>query len=449
MENDLHTFEENAIAASARRRITRRLMPFLIVLFMVAFIDRVNVGYAALEMTADLGFDPQVFGFGAGIFFIGYFLLEIPGSLIVEKWSARKWLARIVISWGIIAVLMGFIQNATQFYIARFLLGLAEAGFFPGVIIYLSHWFCYRDRAKAVAMFMAAIPVAYIFAAPLSGLILGVNWLGIPGWRWVFILEGIPAIPLGIAAVFYLTDRPRDAEWLPEAERSWITEALEKEKAARKAIKDYTIGQAVRNRNVILLALAYFCAVTSAYGFNFWMPTIVKGLSGYSNFQVSALTAIPYCAGLVAMLVVGWSSDRSGERRWHTALSWACVSLGLFLVAMAKDNTFFALAMFCLVGAGLYSALPTFWSLPAMFLTESAAAVSVGLINSVGNLGGFVGPYIVGYLTNTTGTFYAGIIYLSCSALLGGVLVLAVHKSHSAIGSQTEGSSGHGALRGV
>lgn len=430
MEAGLHTFEEKTIAATARRRITRRLMPFLICLFIVAFIDRVNVGYAALEMTSDLGFDPQVLGFGAGIFFIGYFLLEIPGSLIVERWSARKWIARIVISWGILAVLMGFIQNATQFYVARFLLGLAEAGFFPGVIVYLSHWFCYRDRAKAVAMFMTAIPVANIFGAPLSGLILGINWLDVPGWRWVFILEGIPAVILGIVTVFYLTDRPRDAEWLPEAECNWITRALERERDARKAIRSYTIGEALRNRNVILLALAYFCGVTSAYGFNFWLPTILKGLSGYSNFQVSAIAAIPYCAGLIAMLIVGWSSDRSGERRWHTSVSLAAVSVGLFLAAAATDDVFLAVAMFCIVGAGLYSFLPTFWSLPAMFLTESAAAVSVGLINSVGNLGGFVGPYVIGYLTSTTGTFYSGILYLSFSALMASLLVLGVQKNH-------------------
>lgn len=412
-----------------RKRITRRLMPFLICLFIVAFIDRVNVGYAALEMTKELNFNAEIFGFGAGIFFFGYFLFEIPGSLLVETWSARKWLARIIISWGIIATLMGFIENSTHFYIARFLLGAAEAGFFPGVIVYLSHWFRYQDRAKAVAMFMAAIPVSNIFGAPISGLILGINWFGLAGWRWVFILEGIPAVILGIATIFYLTDKPKDAKWLAEDEREWIISELELEKEIKKARRTFSIWEAFRHRNVLLLAAGYFCAVTSAYGFNFWLPTILKNLSGYTNFQVSAIAALPYCAGLVAMLVVGWSSDRTGERRWHTAFSLLAVSTGLFLSAVFTGNIWLAVAFFCVAGAGLYSYLPGFWAIPAAFLTESAAAASIGLINSVGNLGGFVGPFVVGYLNNKTNSFYGGIIYLSCSALLGAILILTVKHS--------------------
>jgi len=415
------------VETRATRRITRRLMPFLIGLFVVAYIDRVNVSYANLEMSKDLGFNPQVFGFGAGIFFIGYFLLEIPGTLLVEKWSARKWLARIIFSWGLLAALTAFIKNSTHFYVARFLLGMAEAGFFPGVIVYLSHWFRSRDRAKTVAMFMAALPISTIFGGPISGLILGVNWLGLAGWRWVFILEGIPAIILGVVTFFYLTDKPEQAKWLAQDEREWITAELEHEKQLKRAVRTYSISEALRHRNVILLALAYFCAITSTYGFNFWLPTILKGLSGYSNLLVSLLSVLPYCAGLGAMLVVGWSSDRTGERRWHSALSLVAVSVGLFLSALVVESSvFLALAMFCIVGAGLYSFLPTFWTLPTMFLTEAAAAACIGLINSVGNLGGFVGPYIVGYLNNATGSFYGGIIYLSCSALLGSFLVLAI-----------------------
>jgi MFS transporter, ACS family, tartrate transporter len=415
----------------AKAKITRRLMPFLICLFMVAFIDRVNVGYAALEMTRELSFGPEIFGFGAGIFFFGYFLFEIPGSLLVETWSARKWLARIIISWGVIAVLMGFIQNSSQFYIARFLLGAAEAGFFPGVIVYLSHWFRYRDRAKAVAMFMAAIPVSNIIISPLSGLILGINWLGMSGWRWVFILEGFPAVILGIVTLFYLTDRPKDAKWLADDEQAWITAELEREKELKKAQRTFSVWQAFRHRNVLLLAVGYFCAVTSAYGFNFWLPTIVKSLSGYTNLQVSFISALPYCAGLAAMLVVGWSSDRTGERRWHTSFSLLAVSAGLFLSALFSDNIVLAVAFFCVAGAGLYSYLPGFWAIPAAFLTESAAAASSGLINSVGNRGGFVGPSVIGYLNQKTNSFYAGIIYLSCSALAAAVLILLVrHSAH-------------------
>lgn len=430
MTNASNAEFSNELETRTRSKITRRLMPFLICLFIVAFIDRVNVGYAALEMTKELNFNPEIFGFGAGIFFFGYFLFEIPGTLLVETWSARKWLARIIFSWGILAVLMGFIQNSTHFYIARFLLGAAEAGFFPGVIVYLSHWFRYRDRAKAVAMFMAAIPVSNIFGAPLSGLILGVNWYGLAGWRWVFILEGIPAVILGIATLLYLTDRPKEAKWLAEDEREWISAELTREKEEQKARAPLSVWQAFRHRNVLILAAGYFCAVTSAYGFNFWLPTILKGLSGYTNLQVSAIAALPYTAGLVAMLLVGWSSDRTGERRWHTAFSLGAVSLGLLLSAVASDNIFIAVAMFCVAGAGLYSYLPGFWALPATFLTESAAAAAIGLINSVGNLGGFVGPYIVGYLSNSTGSFYPGIIYLSCSALVAALLILSVRHKH-------------------
>jgi len=427
--NNFSAENTTELAERTRNRITRRLMPFLICLFIIAFIDRVNLGFAKLEMTEDLGFNAEMIGFGAGIFFIGYFLFEIPGSILVETWSARKWLARIIISWGIVATLMGFIQTSTQFYIARFLLGAAEAGFFPGVIVYLSHWFRYQDRAKAVALFMAAIPVANIFGGPISGLILGIDWFGVAGWRWVFILEGFPAVILGIITLFYLTDRPKDAKWLAEDEKAWITAELEREKELKKAKRTFSIWEAFRHRNVLLLAAGYFCAVTAAYGFNFWLPTILKGLSDYSNLQVSVISAIPYCAGLAAMLVVGWSSDRTGERRWHTAFSLLAVSTGLFLSAFVSENVMLAIVFFCVAGAGLYSYLPGFWAIPAAFLTESAAAASIGLINSIGNLGGFVGPYIVGYLNNKTNSFYAPIIYLSCSALLGAVLILLVQHS--------------------
>lgn len=429
------TGEHNAAGAAdelalrTRSKITRRLMPFLICLFIVAFIDRVNLGYAALEMTQELNFNPEILGFGAGIFFFGYFLFEIPGTMLVETWSARKWLARIIISWGLLAALTGFIQNSTHFYIARFLLGAAEAGFFPGVIVYLSHWFRYQDRAKAVAMFMAAIPVSNIFGAPLSGFILGIRWFGLAGWRWVFILEAIPAIVLGITTIFYLTDRPQDAQWLADDERNWISGELEREKTRQKAQRNFSIWEAIRHRNVLLLAAGYFCAVTSAYGFNFWLPTILKKLSGATNLQVSAVAALPYCAGLIAMLIVGWSSDRQRERRWHTALSLIAVSGGLFLSAVAADNVALAVLFFCLAGAGLYSYLPGLWAIPATFLTESAAAAAIGLINSVGNLGGFVGPYVVGYLNNKTNSFYGGGIYLSCSALAAAILILLIKHS--------------------
>ena len=415
--------------ASARSRIAWRLLPFLFLLYVANYLDRTNIAYATLGMKGDVGLTDSVFGTASGIFFIGYIGLQIPGALLVERWSARKLLALTLITWGALTGLTGFVHTPHQLYGARFLLGAAEAGFFPGVIVYLSHWFRYQDRAKAVAMFMAAIPVSNIFGGPLSGWILGVNWLGLAGWRWVFIIEGFPAVILGIITIFYLTDRPKDAKWLAEDERAWISAELEREKEFKKSKRTFSIWEAFRHRNVLLLAAGYFCAVTSAYGFNFWLPTILKGLSDYSNLQVSVISALPYCAGLLAMLVIGWSSDRTRERRWHTAFSLLAVSAGLFLSAIAAENAIPAIMFFCLAGAGLYAYLPGFWAIPAAFLTESAAAASIGLINSVGNLGGFVGPYIVGYLNNKTNSFYAPIIYLSCSALAAAILILLVQHS--------------------
>jgi ACS family tartrate transporter-like MFS transporter len=266
----------NSVGERARRRIMRRIMPYLFLLFIIAYLDRVNVGYAALQMKGDLAFTDDVLGLGAGIFFIGYFLLEIPGSILVERWSARGWIARILITWGIVAILMGFVRTRNEFYLLRFLLGAAEAGFFPGIMVYFTHWFPYEDRAKAVAMFMAAIPVANIVGSPLSGLLLGMNQFGMAGWRWLFIIEGAAAIIFGVITIFYLTDRPHQAKWLAEDERMWITEVLDSEQRAKHAVHPNRILQAFRNREVILITLAYFFMVTSVYGFAFWLPTIIK-----------------------------------------------------------------------------------------------------------------------------------------------------------------------------
>ena len=414
------------VGRRARRRIFRRTMPFLFTLFVIAFLDRVNVTYAALEMTRELGFTDAVYGSGAGVFFIGYFLLEIPGSLIAERWSVRKWIARIMISWGVLSIFTGFIHNATQFYWIRFLLGAAEAGFFPGLIVYLSHWFRSEDRAKAVALFMAAIPLTNIFGSPISGLLLGVNWLGLSGWRWVFVIEGLPAILFGAITLFYLTDWPREAKWLADDEREWIERELEGEKRAKKAGQSHHALAAFKHRDVIVLTFAYFFAVTAVYGFNFWMPTIIKRLSGLPNLTVTLISAIPYCAAFVSMLAVGWSSDRRNERRWHTALPLVAVSVGMLASVAAQNYLVLALAMFSLAAAGLYSYLPSFWTLPTRVLTESAAAVAIGLINSFGNLGGYVGPTIVGYVSTKTGSAIAGMAYLAASAFIAALLVLSL-----------------------
>jgi sugar phosphate permease len=414
------------VADRARRRIMRRIMPFVFLLFMVAFLDRVNVGYAALDMKGDLGFTDDVLGFGAGIFFIGYFALEIPGSILVEKWSARGWIARIMISWGMLAIATGFVHTETQFYWVRFFLGAAEAGFFPGIIVYFSHWFRYEDRAKAVALFMTAIPISNIIGAPVSGLLLGIKWFGVAGWRWLFFLEGAPAIILGITTIFYLTDWPAQARWLPDDELQWITSELKRENQAKQVVHSYRVWEALRHREVILLALAYFFMVTSFYGFNFWLPAVIKKLSGSSNLVVTFITALPYSVALIAILLIAWSSDRTKERRWHTALSMATAGLGLLLSVVSRDHNVLAISMFCLAAAGMFGYLPGFWALPTSFLTGTAAAASIGLINSIGNLGGFVGPYIVGYVSKTTNSFAGGVLYLSFSALLAACFVLSI-----------------------
>lgn len=419
------------VAARARKRIMRRLIPYLFALYIVNYLDRVNVSYAALEMTKDLNFTAEIFGFGAGIFFVGYFLLEIPGTLLIELWSARAWIARIMITWGIVAVLMGFMNSATQFYWLRLGLGAAEAGFFPGIIVYLTHWFRYQDRAKAVALFMAAVPLSNFVGAPVSGLLLGVNWFGLAGWRWLFILEGAPAIILGIVTIFYLTDWPHQAKWLADDEREWISKELEKEKDLKATAHSFKIWEALKHREVVLLALAYFFIVTALYGFNIWVPTIVKSLSGLPNLMVTLISALPYFFAFVALLLVGWSSDRSSERRWHTAVPMFVAGAGLLLSAATQSNTALAVAMFCIAAAGLYSFFPAFWALPTTFLTGSAAAASIGLINSIGNLGGFVGPYVVGYVNSRTNSFFGGMLYLSSSALVGAVLILALRHARS------------------
>jgi len=423
------------IAASARRRIARRLLPFVFLLYIIAFLDRVNVAYAALQMTRALGFSAEVFGFGAGIFFVGYFLLEIPGALLVEKWSAKAWIARILISWGMVTVLVAFVKTAHQFYWVRFFLGMAEAGFFPGIIVYLTHWFRSEDRAKAVALFAAAVPVSNIIGSPLAGLILGfrggVHWWGLQGWQWIFILEGIPALVFGVITFFYLTDWPREACWLPPDETQWITAELEREKQEKRASRSFTVWQALAHRDVILLALVYFFAVTGSYGVSFWLPTIVKRLSGLPNLTVTLISAIPYLLGLAAMMLVGWSSDRRGERRWHTALPLFAAGVALALSVTTGSRPVASLLMLTIATACVWAYLPSFWALPTAILSEAAAAASIGLINSVGNLGGFVGPYAVGYLQTAAGSTATGISALVVSLFLAGILVLSLRPARS------------------
>src|ERR1019366_4258476 len=412
------------VGRRTRRRIAGRLLPFLFLLYFIAYLDRVNVGYAGLEMSHDLGFTDRVFGLGAGIFFAGYFLFEIPGALIVERWSARRWIARILISWGLVTTLVAMIRTPAQFYGARFFLGVAEAGFFPGILVYQTHWFRHEDRARAGALFMSAIPIANVLGSPLAGWLLGVRWFGIPGWRWLFILEGIPAVFLGIMTLLYLTDWPREAKWLPVDEREWIDGELQREKAAKSATGRWTVRQALSQRDVILLALIYFLALIGLYGFNFWFPTILKRATGLPDLTVTLIVVLPYLLGTFLMVWNGWDFDRTGERRWHTAVILGSCGIFMALSVGAGGNLWTGLAFLILAGACTMAFMPSFWALPTAFLSESAAAASIGLINSVGNLGGFVGPYFVGLLRNLTGSFTFSMIFMIVALLLSAALVL-------------------------
>jgi MFS transporter, ACS family, tartrate transporter len=415
------------VAERTRRRINRRLLPFLFLLYIIAFLDRINISFAGLDMTRELGFSDRVFGLGSGIFFVGYVVLEIPGTLLVELWSARKWIARIMISWGLVGSFTGLIHTAHQFYWARFILGVAEAGFFPGVVVYLTHWYRERDRARAMAMFMSAIPIAQVIGAPISGALLQIHWLGYPGWRWLLVLEGVPAVIAGFVALFYLTDRPRDARWLADDERAWITGELDLE-AQAKSGQRMSIWRAFGNRDVILLTSVYFLGACAQYGFSFWLPKMIQKLSGFGSYEVALIAALPFLASWPAMLLLSWSSDRMGERRWHTTVAYLALAAGLAGSVWAGDRVALGILMFSLAGIGISARLPAFWALPASLLGGATAAASIGAINSIGNLGGFVGPYLLGALSTATGSYSSGIWYLSGASVLAGALILLVRR---------------------
>ena len=417
------------VGIRARRRIAYRLLPFVFLIYVVNYIDRVNVSFANLRMSADLGFSDRVYGLGVGMFYLTYVLFEIPGAVIVERWSARKWIARIMISWGIVTILTGFVHNVTQFYAARFFLGLVEASFFPGMIVYLTHWFCSRDRGRAIACLYTAVPTASLIGSPIAGWLLGVHWWQLPGWRWLFILEGTPAIVLGIVTLFYLTDWPAQARWLPDDERGWLVNELQTEIQAKKRIRDYTIAQAFCDRHVLLLIAAFFLALSGNLGNIYWIPTFVKRLSGFSDRGVTSLLIIPALIGIAGMLANGWHSDKSAERRLHAAIPLGAAGLMYGLLIPARHD--FALAIsFLLVGSGVfYVFLPLFWSIPTMILSESAAAATFGLINSIGQLGGFAGPYMIGFLNDRTHSLTAsfGFIALVYFAAASLILSLRIH----------------------
>jgi ACS family tartrate transporter-like MFS transporter len=420
------------IADRTRRRITRRLAPFLFLLYVLNYMDRVNISYAALQMTGDLGFSNAVFGFGAGIFFIGYFLFQIPGTILIERWSARKMIGASLIIWGALATLTGFITNAQQLYWIRFFLGAAEAAFFPGVIVYLTHWYRYEDRGKAVARFMIAIPFSNMIGAVIAAFLMRITWFGYAGWRWLLVLEGIPAVIAGIVTLGYLTDRPHDAAWLAADERQWITEELTRERAAKKSRSPLSAWQAVRHPQVILLALVYFCYITNSVGLSVWLPKIVQRISGLNTFQVTLISGIPWLAAVPAMLWAAWHSDKTSERRWHAAVPILLVGVALALSQWAGNNLVLAILTFSIATMALYAFPSPFWALPTLFLSGTAAAASIALINSIGNLGGFAGPYVIGFLTDKTGNYAAGIYYLMATGIFGGLLVLSLRGARTA-----------------
>jgi ACS family tartrate transporter-like MFS transporter len=422
-----------AAGASACTRIAARLLPFLFLLYVANYIDRTNIAYATLGMQGDLGLTDSVFGTASGIFFIGYLGLQIPGALLVERWSARLLLAITLITWGALTTLTGFVRTPLELYGARFLLGAAEAGFFPGVIVYLSHWFIYRDRAKAVARFMSAIPIAYILGGPIAGRILGIHWLGLPGWRWLFLLEGGPAILLGIATLFVLPDWPDEARWLRADERDWIAAHLAEERHAKAHVEHVTIWQALRQPPVVLLTAGLFFCYTGGYAFWFWMPTMLQRLTGWTDVQrIGWIGAIPFVAGLIGMLLLGWNSDRTRERRWHFAIPQLTAALALSAWFLAPHSNALLIVVFTLIGFGTTAYLPSFWALPTSFLANSAAAAAVGFINCVASIGGFVGPMIIGNLSQRTGSFRGGFVFMIVCWTIAAVLVLLCPRERAA-----------------
>ncbi len=409
----------------ASAKVRRRLLPFLILCYFAAYLDRVNIGFAALTMNADLSIGPEAYGFAAGIFFLGYCAFEIPSNVILDKVGARLWIARIMISWGLVSASMAFVTSATGLSIARFFLGVAEAGFFPGIIYYLMHWVPSEDRARVIGVFMTAVPLSSALGAPLSGWILD-SFAGIGGfksWQWLFLIEAIPSIALGIAAFWLLPDRPATARWLTPEESTALTSHISAQVSTRESVKKYQVREALLSPRVLLLSLVYFGIVTGMYGLGFWLPQIIQSF-GLSNTATGLVSAIPYVFAAVAMTLWGLSSDRMNERIWHITIPCLVGGAALAFGASLENNTA-ALAALTLAAIGIFAALPTFWTLPSALLTGTAAAAGIALINTIGNIGGFLGPYIVGFLKQHHMSAQSAVAYLAVFVIAAGLLVLA------------------------
>jgi ACS family tartrate transporter-like MFS transporter len=422
----------------ARKKAYRRLLPLLFVCFVIAYVDRVNVSIAKLTMTKAMpAFTDAVIGLGAGIFFIGYFLLEIPGSVLVERWSARKWICRIMVTWGIMAAVTALVKTPMQFYGVRFLLGLAEAGFFPGVVVYLTHWFPARDRTRALACFFIGPPIAQLLSPRISNALLPIGTdeiingvivhhptvLGLAGWQWIYIMWGTPAVVLGILVFFWLTDRPGQASWLTTEERNALEQQLALEKENHAANKKMTLLEGLLHPKVLILAAAYFFNVTANYGLEIFLPSI---LEQWYNLKLNAITwlvMLPPLIAIAGQLFVGWNSDRMQERRFHSMIPLLVAATAVGLAPFTQGNLVLTIACFMIAFGGLKGCLPAFWALPSLFLTQTAAAGSIGFINSVGNLGGFFGPSLLGWLKTHTGSFVGGLLCLSVSIATSGAIL--------------------------
>ncbi|QNR00087.1 MFS transporter [Pseudomonas oryzihabitans] len=419
---------DSTATAATYRKIAWRLLPFLVFLFVLAWIDRVNVGFAKLAMLDDLGFSEAVYGLGAGIFFIGYFLFEVPSNLLLEKIGARRTLARITILWGLTSVAMAYVESPMSFYVLRFLLGAFEAGFFPGVVLYLTYWFPAAQRARINGMFMTSFAIAGVVGGPIAGFIMSrmVGVGSLANWQWLFIIEGIPSVLAGIAVLRYLPEKPAQAKWLTQAERDHVSQVIAREDAAPEKHSD--LRSLVRNPKVWLCALVYFCIVSGNATIAFWTPSVIKSLGIDNNMTIGLLAAIPFIIGTLAMVWNGHHSDQTGERRAHCAIAALLAGLGLIATGLCLGNATLALIALTVAAAGILAAFPVFWSIPGAFLAGTAAAGGIALINCIGNLAGFVAPYMIGFLRTLTGSLSAGLYFVAALEILAAVMVFLLFK---------------------
>jgi len=406
-------------------KVSWHLVPFLMFCYFIAYLDRVNVGFAKATMIKDIGISDTVYGGAAGIFFIAYFFFEVPSNLALHKFGARKWIARIMFTWGLVSGAQAFVTGGFSFNIVRILLGVAEAGFFPGIIFFLTLWFPSAYRARIVGLFMFAIPISTVIGSPLSGFILNLEGVGgLHGWQWMYIIEAVPALLMTFAVLYYLTDRPSEAAWLEPDERAWLQNRLNAETTNRESFVKMTWLQSMLDPRVIALGCVYMALNIPQYGLSFFLPQIVKDF-GVSNVQAGFITAIPYAVGGIAMILWGRHSDKTGERVWHCIIPFIAMLVGLGLAAMIADPTLKMLAI-CIAAWGFFAILPVFWTLPTAFLSGAGAAAGIAAVNSIGNLGGYFGPQVFGYLKDQTGGNTASLIFLACSAAVGIVLVYAL-----------------------